>query len=375
MANGYFERGEVYWVRVDSGFGVETGVGRPGLIISNNRCNNGGDAVNIAWLTTQTKTEPWDVMTYATGKRSFVMCNQILTVDKSRLGKCIGELPPEDMKKVEDALEDQLDLGYVDDTALKKKDLEIRSLHVQMDELRAEIAKLKAEIEAKEDNDVATKVEIEMWQRLYGKALDQVVAMKLTGDVARRVEEPKSADRKVVKKKTEKKSEDVNTEADENTLTDVNTASFQELKACGLSNNLILQVIDKRPYKSLNDVKKLPGFTNVMWQIISKKICCVPVKVEEPEKVEEPVKVEEPEKVKEPKPKKEKVVWDGVKVNVNKVETVAELRRRTGMSQRTATDVIKHREQFGDYEKLDDLTNLEHFGATCMKRYGHMLEV
>ncbi len=368
MANGYFSRGEVYWVRVDGGFGCETGVGRPGLILSNNRANNGSDVVNIAWLTTQTKTEPWDVLTHATGKRSFVMCNQIMTVDKSRLGKCICELPPDDMKKVDAALEDQLDLGYVDDTALKEKEVEIRALNVQMGELKAEIEKLKAEIEAHADADVATKVEIEMWQRLYGKALDQVVSMKLNGDIVRKTTEPpKVEERRPVSPKV---PEPVAAES-ENDLVDVNSASFQELKSCGFSNNLILTIIDKRPYKTIDDVKKLPGVTNVMWQIVSKKICCVPVKVEEPKKIEEP----KPTKVNEPQPKKEKVVWDGVKVNVNKIETVAELRRRTGMSQRTATDIIKHREQFGDYEKLEDLTNLEHFGSTCMKRYGHMLEV
>ena len=364
MANGYFERGEVYWVRVDGGFGVETGVGRPGLIISNDRCNNGSDAVNIAWLTTQTKTEPWDVLTYATGKRSFVMCNQIQTVDKTRLGKYIGVLPPDDMKKVDDALEGQLDLGYVDDTALKEKELEIRTLRVQMGELKAEIEKLKAEIEAHADEDVATKVEIEMWQRLYGKALDQVVSMKLNGDVARRVEEPKPVEKKRAEKKTEEKKPEPVVDA-EPELVDVNSASFQALKSCGFSNNLILTIIDKRPHKTVDDVKKLPGVTNVMWQIVSKKICCVPVKVVEPVVVGEP-----PE---EPKPKK--VVWDGVKVNINKVETVSELSQKTGINLRTSQEILKHRHAFGDYERVEDLTNLEHFGATCMKRYGHMLEV
>ncbi len=372
MANGYFERGEVYWVRVDSGYGTETGIGRPGLILSNNRANNGGDIVIIAWLTTQNKTEPWDIVTYATGKRSFVMCNQFQTVDKTRLGKCMGALSPDEMKKVDIALEDQLDLGYVDDTALKEKDVTIRALNVQMSELRAEIGKLKAEIESRADADVATKVEIEMWQRLYGKALDQVVSMKLSGDIARRTAEPPKVEER--KPAPPKVQEPVIAES-ENDLVDVNSASFRELKSCGFSNNLILTIIDKRPYKTIDDVKKLPGVTNVMWQIVSKKICCVPAKVKEPHKVEEPKQPEPPKDEPKDEPKKEKVVWDGVKVNVNKVETIAELRRRTGMSLRPATDIIKHREQFGDYEKVEDLTNLKHFGGTCMKRYGHMLEV
>lgn len=74
-------------------------------------------------------------------------------------------------------------------------------------------------------------------------------------------------------------------------------------------------------------------------------------------------------------PKKSKVVWDGVKVNVNTVVSGQELKRRTGMNTRTATEIVKTRDVVGNYEKLEDLLALDHFGDLSMKRYGHMLTV
>lgn len=383
MANGYFERGEIYWVRVDGGWGSETGVGRPGLIITNDRVNVAVDCVTIAWMTTQPKDKPWDILTFATGKRSYVMCNNINTVDKTRLGKCIGTLPPDEMKQVEDALENQFDLGYVDDSALKEKETEIAALETEKTELRAEIADLKAMLEAKEDDKTAHEVELAMWQKLYEKALGTVVDMKFGFDMNRREEQKKPVAPKKVeapKKPEPKKQEEPVVE--ETAKVDVNSCTFTELKKCGLNAEMALKVIDCRPYETLEDVKNVPGITNVMWAILVHKICVVPVKVEEPKKVEEkPTEPKKPEQPKEPGkrgPRKSAGIlanWDGVKINVNKVETATELREKTGLSDQACREILKHREQFGDYEKLEDLTNLKWFGGITMKRYGHMLEV
>ena len=383
MANGYFERGEIYWVRVDGGWGSETGVGRPGLIITNDRVNVAVDCVTIAWMTTQPKDKPWDILTFATGKKSYVMCNNINTVDKTRLGKCIGKLPPEEMKQVEDALENQFDLGYVDDTALKEKETEIAALEAEKTELRAEIADLKAMLEAKEDDKTAHEVELAMWQKLYEKALGTVVDMKFGFDMNRREEQKKPVAPKKVEapKKPEPKKQEESV-VEEPAKVDVNSCSFTDLKRCGLNAEMALKVIDGRPYKGLDDVKSIPGITNVMWAILVHKICVVPVKVAEtPKVVEEPKKVEEPKTPEEPKkrgPRKSTEAlssWDGVKINVNEVETASELNTKTGLNMKACMEIIRHREQFGDYEKLADLTNLKWFGDITLKRYGHMLEV
>lgn len=381
MANGYFERGEIYWVRVDGGWGSETGVGRPGLIITNDRVNVAVDCVTIAWMTTQPKDKPWDILTFATGKRSYVMCNNINTVDKTRLGKCIGVLPPEEMKQVEDALENQFDLGYVDDTALKEKESEIAALEAEKADLRVEIAALKAQLEAKEDDKAAHTVEVAMWQKLYEKALGTVVDMKFGFDVARKAEAPKVSVPEQKKVEPPKKPEaPKKQEEPEVAKVDVNSCTFTELKKCGVNSDVALTIVNRRPYKTLEDVKKVPGITNVMWAILVHKICVVPV---EPKKVEEkptepPKKPETPEEPKKRGPRKSAEAlsaWDGVKINVNKVGSASELHKKTGLNLKACNEILKHRDQFGDYEKLEDLTNLVWFGDITLKRYGHMLEV
>lgn len=375
MANGYFERGEIYWVRVDGGWGSETGVGRPGLIITNDRVNVAVDCVTIAWMTTQPKDKPWDIMTNATGKRSYVMCNNINTVDKARLGKCIGVLPPDEMRQVEDALENQFDLGYVDDTALKEKESEIAALEAEKADLRAEIAALKAQLESKDDDKLSREIEIAMWKKMYEKALNMVVDMKMGFDVAR-VQEKAQPKVSVPKPPVEPKVSVPEPVVEEAAKVDVNSCTFTELKKCGLNADIVLSIIDRRPYKTLEDVKKVPGITNVMWAILVHKICVVPVK-----KQEEPKKVEEPKNVEEPKgrgPRKSVQAlseWDGAKINVNKVGSASELHQKTGLNIKACNEILKHREQFGDYEKIEDLTNLQWFGDITLKRYGHMLEV
>lgn len=356
MANGYFERGEVYWVRMDSGFGFEQGVGRPGVILSCDTQNNATETVTIAFCSKQPQ-KSWGVEIEATGCTSYVIGNQIATVDKSRLGKCIGVLNKAEMGEVEKLLEDYFDLGYVDDTAVKEKETEIAARDTQIKELKEEITKLKSEIAARDDAETAEKVEIAMWQRLYEKALDQVCSMKLTGDITRRVERkapvvvgaPKEPGTPVVE--------------DEPKLVDINTAKFDELKRLGMSNNIALAVIDKRPYKSVEDLKKVPGFTSIMYGIMSKKVCCV---VQPKKIVSALVEPDAGHEAEEPASEK---------VNVNTVKTASEIKRRTGMDMKAACEIINHRKSVGRYEKIEDLLALKKFGETSMKRYGHLLEV
>ena len=342
MANGYFERGEIYWVRVDTGFGTETGVGRPALIISNDRANSACGSVIMAWLTTQRQDGQWDIYTEVTGKKSWILTNQIVTVDKNRLGKILGVLPPEDMRKVEDALEDKFDLGYNDDAALKEKEIEIAALRAEKADLKSEVARLKAQLEQRDDSKV---IELAMYQRLYEKTLNTLVDRKFTSDVELRgakkpeqkkpVEEPKPGEPKV-----EAPVEDTG-------LVDVNSATFTDLKKCGLSSNMVLTVIDRRPYKTLDDVKKLPGITNVMWQILSKKICCEPVAVEKPKVTVAPVQDE--------------------KLNINAL-SARDICEKLGIAKSTAFCIVSCRKQNGPFKKLEDMLNAKQvFSGTLEK--------
>lgn len=399
MANGYFERGEVYWVRMDNGFGGEQGVGRPGLIVSNNEENVRNDTVTIAFLTTKFYPNKQRAQIDATGTTSYVIHNQMMTYDKSRLGKYLGVLNRVEQKDVDDRLEGYLDLGYKDDEALKEKEREIAARDALIVEKDAEIEALKKQLNAsKYDRDqaeTAYKVENAMWQKLYERSLDQLVKMKLNADVALRMQRKGSpvAEPQVVKPVVVVESPKVEEapkveEPETQGLVDINHCTITELKKIGFSVGLARAVVAARPFKSVEDLKRVSGMAKTRYRIVEPKVCCTPLEiivVEEPvSEIEEKQEVTLDDKstlvapvveIPEEKPKKEKVVWNGVKVNVNKVETAAEIHRRTGLTLRTAQEIMKHREQFGDYEKVEDLLFLKNFGNTCMKRYGHMLEV
>lgn len=372
MANGYFERGEIYWVRVDAGVGSETGIGRPGLIVSCQKSNDASECVNIAWLTTQNKPLPWHILTFSTGKRSFIMCNQIATIDKSRIGKFLSKLPPDEMKEVDTALEEQFDLGYIDDSAVKEKEIEIAALETEKKELLTEVALLKAKLEVAEakhkDELLAQRVEVDMWQGLYMKSLDQVVSMKLNGDIAIRTEKRPVVPEEPVVLEVPKNPEPPKVEeTQEPELLDINTCKFSELRDAGLSSNIVLTIINRRPHKKLEDIKNVPGMTKSMYQIMSKKLCCI---YEPPKKAivvpdpgyeeEEPVVAPE-----EPKPTG--------KVNVN-TATGAEI-HRVGIAQAPAYAIVKYRREHGTFKTLDDLLNVPYCGKIFMSRHRDKLEV
>ncbi len=283
MANGYFERGEVYWVRMDNGFGGEQGVGRPGLIISGDGENSQNDTVTIVFLTTKFWPSKRRAQIEATGTTSYVIHNQIMTYDKSRLGKCIGMINSAEQKVVDDVLEEYLDLDYVDDAALKEKEREIEARDAVIAEKDREIANLKAAVAAEakkaENVELSYKVENAMWQKLYEKVLNQVVDMKYTNDLflknhlGREVEvapvEPKVPEA-VVDEPQVVEAEAVEPvvvpEGRSVTKVNVNTASAKEIvEKTGMSMTVAYGIVGKRKrdgaYKKLEDLLNPPRFT------------------------------------------------------------------------------------------------------------------
>lgn len=345
MANGYFERGEVYGIRMDSGFGSEQGYFRPGVIVSCDRGNNSCPTVNVAFTTTRLKDMGINVEIMATGTRSWVLCNQLATVDKNRFGACMGKLTSREMQEVDEALEKVLDLGYVDDTALKEKDAEIAVLEAEKSDLKAEIARLKAQIEAKADDTASREVEVAMWQKLYEKALGAVVDMKFDFDVSNRKKSPV-----VEKPQVEETPEPV--EENENTLLNVNTCTFSELRNCGVSSNIALTMMNRRPYKTLDEVKNVPGITNVMWAILSKKIYIEPVK---------------PEPKKEADPGFEKL-------NIN-TASAKELQDVAGFSRTIAYRITGYRKKNGPFTCLEDLLKVAQIFPGTLEKRREFLEV
>lgn len=104
--NGMVYRGEVYYVMPDgSEVGSEQHGGRPAIIVSNNQNNKNSPTVEIVFLTTQEKKKlPTHVYISTAQLPSTAICEQIFTVDKTRLGSYSGKLTEREMKDVELAM-------------------------------------------------------------------------------------------------------------------------------------------------------------------------------------------------------------------------------------------------------------------------------
>jgi DNA uptake protein ComE-like DNA-binding protein/mRNA-degrading endonuclease toxin of MazEF toxin-antitoxin module len=367
MANGYFERGEIYWVRMDSGFGYEQGVGRPGVILSCNKQNISGNTLTIAFCSKQPQ-KAWEIETEATGCTSYVKVAMIQTVDKNRLGKCIGILNSAEMKELEDVLEDYFELGYVDDTALKAKDSEIADRDVVISELQTDIDVVKAELRNKDEEIASLKMEIEMWQKCYGRCMDMLVDMKVSGDVSRRVVGPKVVAPVAVVEApvVEPVEEPVAVEVEETRL-DINSCTATALKKIGFSLAMARKIVESRPFTSVEDLKRVNGLKATVYRIMEPKLCCKPMVavVEKPQKVEF---------VKEEDLGYETEVVEAPKVNVN-TATAKEINDVTGLSLTACMAITGKRKREGLYKSLDELVIPGRLSENTLAKYRDKMEV
>jgi mRNA interferase MazF len=103
------KRGEIYLVSLDPKVGAEIGKLRPALIISNDINNEYADTVTVLPITSNTtRVYPFEVFIEkgigGLPKDSKIKCEQIRTIDKSRLTKMIGQIDNTLLKDVEKAL-------------------------------------------------------------------------------------------------------------------------------------------------------------------------------------------------------------------------------------------------------------------------------
>ncbi len=109
------QRGEVYYVNFDPTIGVEIKKTRPALIIQNDVGNAYSQATIVAAITsTQREVSPYEVFLKSgeggLPKDSIVLLNQVRTIDKKRLGKRLGTISSESIKRVDKAIEISLGL-------------------------------------------------------------------------------------------------------------------------------------------------------------------------------------------------------------------------------------------------------------------------
>ena len=108
MKNKKYFRGEVYSVDFGIGKGSVQGGLRPAVIVQNNIGNIHSPTVLVAPLTSKNKRElPTHVKFSGTERSSCsgtIMLEQIFTVNKFELLKCLGDCSEECLEKVDEAL-------------------------------------------------------------------------------------------------------------------------------------------------------------------------------------------------------------------------------------------------------------------------------
>lgn len=247
---------------MDNGAGTEEGVFRPGAIVSSDQGNKTSPNVTVCFMSTQSRAMSIHVETNATGIWSRVLCGHIMTVDKTRLGTYLGKMDDTDMRRVDAALMIALGIDGNNTVDSVEKDKRISELNTEAAALREETQRVLSEMDGMREEVSSLKIEAEMWQRLYEKALDQVVSMKLTGDVARRtsvekpVVEPGAVVEPVVIEEPELRQEKVN----------INTASSKEIaEKTGMSPTVAMAIVGTRKreglYESLEELLLLDRFT------------------------------------------------------------------------------------------------------------------
>lgn len=102
-------RGDIFYIDGDPNnppIGAEMWSDRAGLIVSNNGINNHSDAVQIVYLSTSKKKHlsPTHVSVTSGNKTAIAICEQIHTVDKSRLKDYFGSATESEMKEIDEAL-------------------------------------------------------------------------------------------------------------------------------------------------------------------------------------------------------------------------------------------------------------------------------
>lgn len=426
MAEGYFERGEVYWCRIDHNIGGEMGVTRPAVVVSKNEYNNKYDSVVIAWLTSRPKAGETYVNTIATGRESWIITQQLYTVDKSRFGKLMGVLSYHEMRNLDTALENTLDLGYADDELMATKDGEIRQRDGVIRKLEQQIIELEKQLAAKDDfwekQQINYVIEAERVNKMYFAALDKLVDIQFERDykdrVARRVatvrldretmeaefglppqpavvEEPPVEDENAIKgvsdPPVETKPVIVTPPAPPkpkygDDMVDLNTCTLTRLKKMGFTMSLAREIVQHRPYKHVEELLKVPGLKKTMYNIAKPKLYCSGTEIEvatpkketqfeaDPGYEEEPQpSIQEPE---EPAPPVVEETPQSVeeKINVN-TATAREMQEKLGMSREYAFAITGFRKKHGRYMTLDELLLAPRVGKTFMERYRERLEV
>lgn len=151
------KRGEIYYIDIPFYTGCEMTKNRPGIIVSCDALNNAGSVVTVVYLSASPKrVSPGHVAIQSSHRPSTAMCEQIYTIDKSRVGSYVGELTEVEMEQVDIAI--RRTLGLTD----------------QLNEGCSACAPVETDL-AEERTGAAANAELEVYKKLYEGLIDRLL--------------------------------------------------------------------------------------------------------------------------------------------------------------------------------------------------------
>lgn len=114
------KRGDIFFVVGGAATGSEQEADRPAIIVSNDTGNKHAPVVEVVYLTTKKKAGlPTHVYIGSAERPSIALCEQIVTVCKSRLARHIGSVTEEEMSRVDKALSKSLGIHKAGGNAMQ----------------------------------------------------------------------------------------------------------------------------------------------------------------------------------------------------------------------------------------------------------------
>lgn len=312
------ERGQMYYLRENNAFGHEIANGRPIIVVSSaESIERSGVAVGV-YTTTKPKYGPGIVKAILNNRVNYVMCNQIATVDASRLDTYMCQVDAPTMKRVNGAL------AYI--------------LCLQGEIVANE--NTKVEEEEKDVDDISLRVELEMYQKLYQKAISDLV------DVSHKYN--------VLKLEHERTPKPI--------IVDPPTI---EVDVNALKNRMMGGTLAE-------PVDREEAIPPKLQKVYSEKKPLTPERIDQ-------ILAEAGKRTSTSLSSngnlsgKAKLNPTARPININ-TATVADF-ESIGMGTKTAENIVTYRRKNGNFMFVEDLLRVARFGRGCLVTYGPMLEV
>lgn len=397
MEERTINRGEVWWISVDDSVGGEQQTGRPALVLSTRGTSAIHNTYTVAYMTKGGFASPVMPSVIFGGTKHRVLCNQLRTLDGSRFTKLVTTLSSADMTRIGGALASALGLQ----PPTKQEETE-------------------AYVEAESEELAVLRVDAAMYKRMYEKVLDQLVELRVETDMAKRmvIAEPEVVEEPVEVVEDPEPEPELPKFLQKNV--ELNTCEMADLLDIGVNEDVATRLIEGRPWKNIQEIRRVDGLTSMMYAVLSQVLVVVPVAVEEPEVVEvietrreytwDEFKNLSEDKQKEyldyrritlgeseseiatclgtkvqslynytnkhpallrtgPKPQKKQVeAPEGAMVNIN-TATPSELMEKLGMQKTDAYRITGHRKKHGLFGDVEELLLVEKFSKKKFEMY------